>query len=188
MKEPVLKTITGREISALLNPRLAVLVTCCDGNGKPNVLTVVWHTPLSHVPPLVGISIRQSHYSHELIRSEGEFVVNVIGQSLQKAAMICGAYTGEINNKLEIAKLETYATECVRPPLLAQAIGWLECRLVEQVAAGDHTFFIGRVLLARAREECFDLAWKSQDDQTALLCLQRDRFGSFLEGASSGQS
>jgi flavin reductase (DIM6/NTAB) family NADH-FMN oxidoreductase RutF len=30
--------------------------------------------------------------------------------------------------------------------LLVGALGWLECRLVDEVAAGDHTLFVGEVL------------------------------------------
>jgi flavin reductase (DIM6/NTAB) family NADH-FMN oxidoreductase RutF len=26
------------------------------------------------------------------------------------------------------------------------ALGWLECRLVNEIAAGDHTLFVGEVL------------------------------------------
>ena len=78
------KTITGREIAALLNPRLAVLVTCCDLAGEPNVFTVAWQTPLSHRPPLVGISVGCTRYSHRLISDTGEFVVNIVGRRLKK--------------------------------------------------------------------------------------------------------
>ena len=31
-------------------------------------------------------------------------------------------------------------------PLLVGALGWLECRLAQEVATGDHTFFVGEVL------------------------------------------
>jgi flavin reductase (DIM6/NTAB) family NADH-FMN oxidoreductase RutF len=30
--------------------------------------------------------------------------------------------------------------------LLVGALGWLECRLADEVPAGDHTFFVGEVL------------------------------------------
>jgi flavin reductase (DIM6/NTAB) family NADH-FMN oxidoreductase RutF len=33
-------------------------------------------------------------------------------------------------------------------PLLEGALGWLECRLVDEVAAGTHTFFVGEVVAA----------------------------------------
>jgi flavin reductase (DIM6/NTAB) family NADH-FMN oxidoreductase RutF len=32
-----------------------------------------------------------------------------------------------------------------RGPLLAGALGWLECELAAEHPAGDHTFFVGRV-------------------------------------------
>jgi len=180
-----MKTVTGHNIAALLNPRLAVLVTCCDQNGKPNVLTVAWHTPLSHEPHLLGVSIAHSRYSHALIRDESEFAINIVGQSLLEAVRICGTYTGEIDNKLEIAGLQIRMAEYIRPPVLVDALGVLECRLVDQVETGDHTFFIGQVLLAQAREDCFGNAWKSQGEKAVLQCLQRDQYGTFLEGVSN---
>ena len=181
-----MKTVTGHNIAALPNPHLAVLVTCCDYNGQPNVLTVAWHTPLSHQPPLLGISIAHSRYSHTLMRDEGEFMVNIVGQSLQEAVEICGTYTGEIDDKLDIAGLQIRMAKHVRPPVLLDALGVLECKVVDQVETGDHAFFIGQVLLALACDDCFSNAWKSQGDEAVLQCLQRDRYGTFLEGRSNG--
>ena len=34
-----------------------VLVTCNNHKGKPNIITLAWHTPLSSKPPLYGIAI-----------------------------------------------------------------------------------------------------------------------------------
>ena len=31
------------------------------------------------------------------------------------------------------------------PPLIADALGWLDCHTRDQVDAGDHTFFVGEV-------------------------------------------
>ena len=37
------------------------------------------------------------------------------------------------------------ANDGPRGPLLAGAVGWLECEIVAEHAAGDHTLFLGRV-------------------------------------------
>ena len=36
------------------------------------------------------------------------------------------------------------------PRLIADAVGWLVARTITEVPAGDHTFFIGEVLLLEA--------------------------------------
>jgi flavin reductase (DIM6/NTAB) family NADH-FMN oxidoreductase RutF len=57
-------------------PMQAALTTCNDEEGKTNVITLAWHTPISRNPPLYGISIAPKRYSHELIQKTKEFVVN----------------------------------------------------------------------------------------------------------------
>ena len=182
-----MKSVTGRDIAAMLNPRLAVLVTCCDAAGKPNVLTVAWHTPLSHQPPLVGISIGHTRYSHRLIQEQGQFVIHVMGIDRQKAIGVCGLYTGEMDDKLAIAGLETHPAKMVQPPVLADALGVLECEVVQAIETGDHTFFIGEVLHASACEHGFKSGWKSESEDPVLLCLQRSHFGAFVDVNRNGK-
>jgi flavin reductase (DIM6/NTAB) family NADH-FMN oxidoreductase RutF len=178
-----MKRIEGSEIAALLNPRAALLVTCCDTRGVPNVLTIAWHTPLSHNPPLVGISIAQRRYSHLLIQQVGEFVLNVVSMDYLCAVRICGELTGQGKDKFQEAGLCVMPSAHVRPPNIAGALAHLECVLVDQVETGDHTFFIGKVLHAEARAACFDDAWDSVGGDV-LLCLQRDRFAGWIKRAA----
>ncbi len=171
--------VTGRDIAALLNPRLALLVTCCDKAGKPNVLSVIWHTPLSHEPPLVGISLGLNRYSRPLISGTGEFVLNVIGQSFQTAVQVCGNNTGKNCDKIQLSGLKLEPALSVRPPIIAGCLGYLECRVVNKVECGDHELFVGRVLHAVARSGCFSNGWDPvRSDE--LLCLHRDHMGRFV--------
>jgi flavin reductase (DIM6/NTAB) family NADH-FMN oxidoreductase RutF len=172
------KTITGREVAAMLHPRPAVLVTCCDNHGAPNILTIAWHTPLSHDPPLVGISVASTRYSHGLISQTGELVINIVDHSFVAAVQICGQYTGELDRKAELAGLVLKSAKKVKPPIIAGALGYLECCVEQEVDAGDHTLFIARVLQAEALETAFSNQWLSPQGDI-LLCLQRDQYGMF---------
>jgi flavin reductase (DIM6/NTAB) family NADH-FMN oxidoreductase RutF len=44
----------------------------------------------------------------------------------------------------------------VRPPIIEECIAHLECRVVQEVEAGDHHFVIGEVLAAYARPGVLD--------------------------------
>jgi len=171
----VMKTIQGREIAALLNPRPAALVTCCDADGNANVLSVAWHTPLSHNPPLLGISIDTRHYSHKLIAEIGEFTLNVVGNSFREAVEFCGNCSGKEIDKISRAGLTLIPAHFIRTPFIAGALAYIECTVVSQVHTGDHTFFIGKILYAEAQADCFSDCWDSAHGDV-LLCLQRDRF------------
>jgi flavin reductase (DIM6/NTAB) family NADH-FMN oxidoreductase RutF len=174
------QTVTGREIAALLHPRPVLLVTTCDDQGRPNVISVAWCTPLSHQPPLVGMSIGLGSYSHQLIVENGEFVINVVDSSMQKAVEICGNISGRNCDKLLLAGLETYPAKIIHPPRLAGALACLECQVERYVPAGDHTFFFAKILIAEARGGYFTDGWDPSWAQV-LICLQRDRFGRFHE-------
>jgi flavin reductase (DIM6/NTAB) family NADH-FMN oxidoreductase RutF len=176
-----MKTIQGREISALLNPRPVVLVTCCDAAGKVNVLTVAWQTPLSHNPPLLGISLNQRHYSHALIAESGEFALNVVGEGFCEAVEMCGICSGRDTDKVAEAGLGLIPAQRIRPPLIAGALAHLECIVKEQVQAGDHTFFVGEIVSAAAQAGSFSDRWEPPNGDV-LLCLQRDRFSTWFSG------
>jgi flavin reductase (DIM6/NTAB) family NADH-FMN oxidoreductase RutF len=170
-----MKMIQGRAIAALLNPRPVVLVTCCDRAGKPNVLSIAWHTPLSHDPPMLGISVDVRHYSNELISQSGEFVLNVVTHDFQSAVEVCGNYSGRETDKIRNAGLSLQPAYHVRPPSIAGALAHLECAVINQVPAGDHTLFVSRVLYAEAQANCFSESW-NPNNGNVLLCLQRDQF------------
>lgn len=177
-KQKPMKIIQGREIAALLNPRPAVLVTCCDENKKPNVLSIAWHTPLSHNPPLLGISIDHRRYSHNLIDYNGEFVVNVVSQAFRSVVDFCGSQSGQDVDKFQPAGLRLSPAYHVQPPLIEGALAHLECSVECKIQAGDHTFFVGRILYAQAQPNSFSESWDTTDGDV-LLCLQRDQYASW---------
>jgi flavin reductase (DIM6/NTAB) family NADH-FMN oxidoreductase RutF len=172
--------VTGREIAALLHPRPVVLVTTCNAEGHPNVISVAWCTPLSHQPPLVGVSIGLGSYSHQLIVENGEFVINVVDSSMQKAVEICGNISGRNCDKLELAGLQTCPAKFIRPPRLTGALACLECQVERYLPVGDHTFFLAKVLIAEAQVGDFTAGWDPSWAQV-LLCMQRDRFGRYID-------
>ena len=168
--------VTGRDIAALLNPRPAVLLSCCNSSGTPNAMTAIWHTPISHEPPVVGVSIGATRYSHRLIEETHQFVLNIVGPAFQKAVRVCGNYSGSTTDKTLQAGLRWQNSHSVRPPRIADALGYLECRVVETLPFGDHSLFVASVLYAEAQESCF--SGGSEDALSdVLLCRQREQFG-----------
>ncbi len=51
----------------LINPGPVVLVTS-KHEEVVNIMTAAWTTPISHDPPLVGVSISPRRFTHELIK------------------------------------------------------------------------------------------------------------------------
>jgi flavin reductase (DIM6/NTAB) family NADH-FMN oxidoreductase RutF len=130
-----------------------VLVTCCDKNGRSNIITVGMCMPISIDPPQVCIGIAPERYSHDLILEQGEFVVNSPSIALKDKMHLCGIKSGRDLDKFKEFGLTPIPAKMVRPPLIKECFGHIECEVVNRVKCGDHTLFVGGVLSASADEE-----------------------------------
>jgi flavin reductase (DIM6/NTAB) family NADH-FMN oxidoreductase RutF len=140
----------------LLHPRLVVLVSCVDKEGKANVITLAWSMPVSINPPIVAISIAPKRYSHQLVEETKEFVVNIPTMDIVQETLFCGRRSGRSHDKFEETRLTTMPAQMVKPPIIKECVAHLECKLERQITVGDHTLFTGRVLTAYANEGLFD--------------------------------
>jgi flavin reductase (DIM6/NTAB) family NADH-FMN oxidoreductase RutF len=122
-----------------------VAVLTVDAEGEKLGLTVGSLVSLSIEPPLVGVAIDRQAAMHELLRRAGGFALSLLADGL---AQHFGRGVPPIALWHGIASREGAAGA----PLLVGALGWLECRLVDEVAAGDHTFFVGQVLSVEVGE------------------------------------
>lgn len=136
-------------------PMQAVLVTCNDEQGKTNIITVAWCTPISKDPPLYGISLAPKRYSHGLIEKMKEFVVNFAPFELVDKVHFCGTHSGRNVDKVNETKLTLIPSKKVGAPLIKECFAHLECKLVKTLSLGDHTFFIGEVINVMADEGAF---------------------------------
>lgn len=139
----------------LLYPRQVVLVSCVDGPGKANIITLAWSMPASIRPPMLAISIAPQRYSHQLIQETREFVVNIPTMGIVKKTLLCGRITGREYDKFKEARLTPLPAKMVQSPIIKECVAHLECKLHQQITTGDHTLFVGNVLTACANEEVF---------------------------------
>lgn len=132
-----------------------VLVSCVDRAGKANVITLAWSMPASILPPMVAIGIAPGRYSHQLIEETKEFVVNIPTMDFLKETLLCGRITGREYDKFKEARLTPLPAKMVQPPIIKECVAHLECKLRQQISTGDHTIFIGDVLMTYANEGVF---------------------------------
>src|SRR6266516_4737301 len=103
-------------------------------------LTVSSLVALSLEPPLVGISISRFAALHELLREAGVFGVSILAAGQERLAQHFARGVPPIALWTGIERLPGGGV-----PLLAGALGWLECRLAAEHGTGDHTLFVGEV-------------------------------------------
>jgi flavin reductase (DIM6/NTAB) family NADH-FMN oxidoreductase RutF len=132
----------GDELRTLMRRLPApVCVLTIEHEGRRTGLTVGSFVSLSLDPPLVGVSISREAQLHEPLREVERFAISVL------AADQDGVAQHFARSVPPIAMWDgIHVRENDGPPLLEGAVGWLSCRRVHDVAAGDHTFFVAEVL------------------------------------------
>ena len=131
----------------LLEPGPVVLVTTCR-NGRPNVMTLSWHTMMEFEPPLVGCVLSNRNHSFTALTATKECVIGIPTAELAKAVVGCGNASGRTLDKFAAFGLTPVAASAVAAPLVAECYANLECRVVDRRLATKYNFFVLEVLKA----------------------------------------
>lgn len=142
----------------LLNGGPVVLVTT-RWRDQTDVMPAIWTTPLSRNPPLVGVVVSPARHTHDMVRFSEEFALNFPARDLADHTQYFGMVSGADVNKIELGKLATFGASKVEAPLIGNCVAWMECSLEDALRTGDHTLFVGRVLVVHADEEAFEETW-----------------------------
>ncbi len=139
----------------MIYPLPAVLVSC--GNAQhSNLITVAWTGTICTNPPMCYISVRPERYSHDLIRSNMEFTINLTTESMAKATDWCGVRSGRQYDKWAESGLTPEPGVKVSCPSIKESPLSIECRVREIVPLGSHDMFIADVLNVRADSSLID--------------------------------
>lgn len=138
-------------ISERMYPNPAILVSCSNDN-KDNIITLAWAGTVCSVPPLISISIRPSRYSHELISSSGEFVINIPDETMAAICNYCGTKSGKNVDKFKDMGLHKEKGINVNAPWIKECPVNIECKVKDVIRLGTHDMFIGEVVGVNAEE------------------------------------
>ena len=122
------------------------IVTTVGDDGAPYGLTATAFTSVSLEPPLVLVCVDKRSESHPHFHHSRVFAVNFLAVDHEHLSRRFAVSGGDKFEGLAVSRGVTGA------PLLSDALGYLECRAVDVVEAGDHTIFLGQVEAADARD------------------------------------
>ena len=136
-------------------PIPAVMVTS-GTMEKSNIITVAWTGILNTNPAIVYISVRPERYSYNLIKENGEFIINLTTEELAYATDWCGVKSGRNVDKFKEMKLTKEKAKHVKCPEIKESPVSIECRVKEIKEYGSHHTFIAEVLSIDADEKYID--------------------------------
>ncbi len=162
--------------STLLNPVPAVMVTCADSAGKPNIITLAWAGTINSEPPMLSISVRKERYSHGLIMDKGMFVVNLATEKLAFATDFCGVKSGRDTDKFAATGLTPEKASFVEVPTIKESPVSLECIVRNRLELGSHDMFIAEIVAVDVEESLLDDKGKLHIDKAGLICYSHGHY------------
>jgi len=137
------------------------VMTAEDKDDRISAATVNWVTQASFKPPLVAVGVKADSQIHDIIKTAGNFALNVLGKGQQGAAYAFFKPAERDGQKISGEPFHARSTEA---PVLENTPAFFECRLVTTVEEGDHSIFVGEVVDAGVTQEP-----KVRADEATLL-------------------
>ena len=121
------------------------VLTADDAKGNVAAATVNWVTQSAFAPPLVVVGVKADSGTYKTVKAAQAFALNMLGKEQKNLAFTffrpADVSDGKISGQ-SFRKGETGA------PILVDAPGAVECRVIAVVEQGDHHIVVGEVVEA----------------------------------------
>jgi flavin reductase (DIM6/NTAB) family NADH-FMN oxidoreductase RutF len=125
------------------------VLTVKHGDEEHGV-TASWVSQASFDPPMVVVAVENRSTAIGMIRDTHHFALSVLHAGQRDVPEKLGRASAATAHKLKGIKTKPAPTSGV--PVLADVLGWVECRVVATLPSGDHTLVLGEVLEAGVDE------------------------------------
>lgn len=120
-------------------------------DGEEHGMTANWITQAAFEPPMVAVAIENTSKIIATVRNSHHFAINLLLVGQRDLAAKLGRSSDHALQKLK--GLKTKPAPVSGAPVLVDGLGWVECRVVATLPAGDHTFVLGEVVGAGLEHE-----------------------------------
>ncbi len=114
-------------------------------DGKPNFITISYVGIVQHRPPMVAVTLIQSHHTNTGIKENKSFSINIPNTRMLVKTDFCGMNSGSTVDKAEL--FDIFYGELETAPLIQETPLNLECKLVEVINLHHGSeIFIGEIV------------------------------------------
>ena len=152
-----------RLMTDLIAPRPIAWVSTVDGHGRRNLAPFSYFQAVCSRPPtvVVGVGWHGDGRPKDTLRNifeQSQFTINHVSEPLAEAMNACSGEYAPETSEWDACAVEAAPATCVKPPIVAQALAALECKLTHAIPLGrgptgkpSSTLVVGEVL-------CFHVA------------------------------
>ena len=160
----------------MVYPIPAVMVSCAQEGKADNIITVAWTGTVCTNPPMAYISVRPSRHSYDMIKSTGEFVINLTTKDLVKATDYCGVRSGREVDKFKEMNLHKEPATHVSVPLIKECPVNIECKVREVQEFGSHHMFLADVVAVHVDDQYMDEKQKFNLGMAGMLAYSHGEY------------
>lgn len=160
----------------MLYPVPSVMVSCADGQGNHNIITIAWTGTICSDPAMVYISVRPERHSYNMIKETGEFVINIPNKKLAFATDFCGVRSGRNVDKFSHLKLTAKKSNKISAPYIDECPVNLECKVKDIIKLGSHDMFIAEVMCVNVEDSLLDASGKLHLNKADLICYNHGEY------------
>ena len=135
--------------------RPTVVISTISSNGISNAAPFSWNSPMATRPiPLFGFTSDVKHDTWCNIKTNGEFVVNMVGEKFGPIMEIMEKDFPYEISEIQECRLTTIPSHHIHPPRIKEAFGWLECRMINSLPISNREIWIvGKILEAEVKDK-----------------------------------
>jgi len=133
--------------------RIPSLVVTRGKNDRVNFLTAMWFTPTGAEPSRMVVAIQKKTLTYDYLLERGEFVMSAPTDKMMDVVVFAGYISGHDVDKWQAANLTAIHPSKISVPLIGEAIGNVEYKVVSQIPFDDGMdLFVGEVLATHIRK------------------------------------
>lgn len=139
-------------------PSGVTVITTVDEDG-PAGMTASSFSSVSLDPPLVSICVARPLGMHARLEKADKFAVNILSKESVELGQRFAGMLRDVTDRFAGIEVTTAITGA---PILANTLGWVDCRTWAKYDGGDHTIFVGEVLAAGIDKTAAPLLYHSR--------------------------
>ncbi len=125
------------------------VLTASDGEGRETGMLASWVQQASFSPPMVSVAVNRRRYLHDWLKKSPHLALSIVAESQSRFLKHFGRGFEPEEPAFEGVNIIRGETGL---PVLADALGYLEGRVIGQGEAGDHVVYFVEIIGAGSGE------------------------------------
>ncbi|MCD2493737.1 flavin reductase family protein [Lacrimispora sp. NSJ-141] len=146
-----MENLTISAVERITSPNPFCLIGTEADDGSVNLAAVSWWSYACNRPPMISVCLSNRSYTSELICRTRKFTLQIVPEEYKEKAFLCGTVSGRECSKPKRFGISLENNVDGYPDYVMGSAAVLNCSLLNQMEASDHTLFLARAEIVKVR-------------------------------------